>query len=163
MTKPGYLPRSYQLTLVPSEPVKLVARIYDERTLTEARRPLPFWLPVAVTGVGATMVGAGIILGLQSNRLLSRLDEEVKSDPACALGCRLSDERQSLQDNGKSYKTWATASIIAGSATLVGGSAWLWLNRKRVRVDTPEEYERRMSIAPVVGSNVLGAMATGRF
>jgi hypothetical protein len=163
VTKPGYVPRNYQLTLVPGEPVRLTARIYDERTLTESKRPLPFWLPVAVTGLGATMVGAGVIMGLQSNRLLSRLDDEVKNDPECIDGCRLSTERQSLQDDGKSYKTWATASILAGSVTLVGGSAWIWFNRKRVRVDTPEEYERRLSIAPVVGSNVLGAMATGQF
>jgi hypothetical protein len=163
VTKPGYVPRNYQLTLVPGEPVRLVARIYDERTLTESKRPLPFWLPVAVTGLGATMVGAGVIMGLQSNRLLSRLDDEVKNDPGCIDGCRLSNERQSLQDDGKSFKTWAAVSIITGSATVVGGSAWIWFNRKRVRVDTPEEYERRLSIAPVVGSNVLGAMATGQF
>jgi hypothetical protein len=163
VTKPGFLPRNYPLTLVPGEPVRLVARIYNEAQLTEKHRPLPFWLPVAVTGVGATMVGAGVIMGLQSNRMLSRLDDEIKSDPKCANGCYLDGSRSSLKHDGGLYKTWATVSLVAGSATVAGGLAWMYFNRMRVRTYTPEEYEQKMSIAPVVGTNVLGAIATKRF
>jgi hypothetical protein len=163
VTKPGYLPRNFPLTLVPGEPVKLVARIYNEAMLTEKHRPLPFWLPVAVTGVGATMLGAGVILGVQSNRMLARLDDEIKNDPKCANGCFLNDSRNGMKHDGDLYKTWATVSIVAGSATVAGGLAWMYFNRMRVRTYTPEEYEQRTSITPIVSSNVIGAMATKRF
>jgi hypothetical protein len=163
VTKPGYLPRNFPLTLVPGEPVKLVPRIYSEAMLTEKHRPLPFWLPVAVTGVGATMLTAGVILGLESNRLLSRLDNEIKSDPRCASGCYLTDSQSGMKHDGDLYKTWATVSIVAGSATVAGGLAWMYLNRMRVRTYTPEEYEQRTSFTPIVSSNVIGAMATRNF
>lgn len=61
VTRPGYLPRVANLTLVPGEPLKLVARVY-----TEANCPLPFWLPVAVTGLDVTTVGTAFIRGPNS-------------------------------------------------------------------------------------------------
>lgn len=161
--KPGYLPRDYPITLVPGEPQKLDIKLYTEGDLVEMSRPVPFWIPVAVTGVGVGMVVTGAILAGQSNSKLDEYDNYTSTNCTGIGGCARKDTPIGLRDDAESFKTWSTISYIAGAATVTGGALWMWFNRSRVKTYSPEERERAPVVTPIVHASMLGAVATGRF
>ncbi|HMA96635.1 MAG TPA: PEGA domain-containing protein [Polyangiaceae bacterium] len=160
--KPGYLPREYPITLVPGEPQKLDIKLYTEGDLVEMSRPVPFWIPVAVTGVGVGMVVTGAILATRSNTLYERYDSSISEK--YPDGTQASRTRLDWRDDAGTLKTWSTISYIAGAATVTGGGLWMWFNRSRTKTYTPEQRERNTTtVTPIVSAGVVGAIATGRF
>jgi len=162
--KPGYLPREYPITLVPGEPQKLDIRLYTEGDLVEMSRPVPFWIPVAVTGVGVGMVVTGAILASRSNTLYERYDNF--TDKYCkdsSTGCQADQTPLDKRNDAGRLETWSTISYIAGAATVTGGALWMWFNRSRTKTYSPEERERNTTVTPIISAGTLGAVATGRF
>lgn len=105
----------------------------------------------------------GAILQTRANSLIERYDLYVAV--YCPNGCPRSSTPLSKRDDASTLRTWANISYGIGATTLIGGAVWaLWFNRPRLRRSyTPEQRERLTLIAPLVGSNLAGAMVTKRF
>lgn len=163
--KAGYLPRDYPIMLVPGEPQKLDVKLYTEGDLVEMSRPLPFWIPVAVTGLGVGMVVTGAILASRSNTLHEKYDSYTeKYCTNSSTGCKAEQTPLDKRNDANTLETWSTVAYITGAATVTGGALWMWFNRSRTKTYTPEQRERNTTtVTPIVSAGVVGAVATGRF
>lgn len=159
--KDGYETREYNLALFPGTPKKVEVRLFTEEQLTESRRPVPYWVPIAVTGAGVGMVITGAILATRSNDLRQRYDDYLADK--YPNGTKASKTPLDYREDAATLETWSTISYIAGATTVVGGAVWTYLNGSKTRRYTPEEREGQTTVTPIVTGNMLGAITTGRF
>lgn len=161
--KAGYEPSEYTLALSPGKPAKLQTRLFTQTQLVRTVYRAPSWIPVAVIGTGAALGVTGALLLYRSNALLKQVDTEFKGRSDCADdGCPLTPAWRELQHDSDLYKTWSTVSFVTGAIAIAGGAIWLPLNKSTKRL-TPEELDHQTTVTPIVGANILGAAAAGRF
>ncbi len=78
-------------------------------------------------------------------------------------GCSTSDpaykDIASIEDRADLLSIGATSLLVTGGALVIGGGALLYLNRER-----PVTVRREsISVAPMLGSDIVGLGAAGRF
>jgi hypothetical protein len=85
-------------------------------------RGKPQRLPWLIAGGGGVVLGGGVLLGyLSQARHDAAVDEPVQQ------------EAQDLQDQARSFATWANVSYVVGGAAVIGGVTWALLTRQPKR------------------------------
>jgi hypothetical protein len=159
--KLGFEPTEFQRTLMPGKVTKLDLKIYTEEQLVEKHTRWPFWVPVAVTGAGAALLGTGAIFLWQSNNKLKQFDQQIAVQ--CSNGCVPDPALADLRSTGKTYKTVATITLAAGAAVFTGGGVMMLINLPASHRITPEEFEQKLKLQPSLGLGYAGLIGTGHF
>jgi hypothetical protein len=142
-------------------------RLYTEGELIEYRRRWPIWRPVAVTALGAALIGGGVLMTLQARSNFDSFDQRVRDN--CSMGGCFPDKTLTdLKDRGNTYQKLAAISYTAGGVALAAGIALFTVDRSvPYRID-PEGQRRDVAsrgplLAPYVGPGMAGLVGTGTF
>jgi hypothetical protein len=176
--KPGFATPVDAPFIGPRETFRIELKLYTAEELTRFKRRWPrrTWAPWVAIGGGALvgLVGAGLQWSAtgsyqQFNSELRRCSDDVggRSCDASAF--------TSLRDSGDLKRTLGTVGYGLAGAAVVTGGLLLYLNRRVSYLITTDEYRmeelrkqrqqqqtRAISIAPLVGPGVGGAVVMGR-
>jgi hypothetical protein len=161
-SKPGYENTQRTQTLG-SAPTVFQLKLYRPDDLIGYRRRWSVWGPVSVTAGGVLLLGAGTVFALQSSAKYNAFDESLAGRPDCTMGCVPTDEEMSLNKQGDTFKTLATASFITGGVVTAGGIVLLILNREVSYRVEPGERSAGLKLLPTVGPGTVGVVGTGHF
>jgi len=172
--KPGYDPQVITPVLGSGETFTTEIELYTQEELTRYRRRLDkTWVPWAVVGGGVVAGLAGGLLTLSAQSSFDDFDAEVArcNDTRGGPGCQVPPNLTGMRDSGESKRTFGYVAYGVAGAAVVTGAVLLVLNRPRSYRITPEQAraERKgsqgasVSVAPMAGPGVAGALLEGRF
>jgi tetratricopeptide (TPR) repeat protein len=159
--KEGFLPTSMNQTLLPGEKTSLPLKLYTAADLTRYRRQWSAWKPWAVVGAGAAVALAGGALHMQARGSFQEFDTRI----AQCTGCVPAPEVNDLRTRGTSMQQLAFGAYAVGGAALVTGAVLAFINRPQAYRINPDEAgtPESASVAPLLGRNERGILATFRF
>lgn len=165
----GYSPTQLNQRIEGGETSRLDLKLFTDAELTRYKRRFPTWLPWVVTGVGVAIAGTGALLHLQARGKFDDYDDAVRD---CAMnqdtgGCMAGPDVSDLKSSAESRQTIAFSLYAAGGVALAGGIVLVVLNqRESYRIDPFAEQrptEPAVSVTPVLGPDLAGVAASGRF
>ena len=167
--KKGYTTRINAPFIGPGENFRIELKLYTAEELTRYnRRWDTTWMPYAVIGAGAGIGVLGIVLEVAAQSAYNQYDREVLACNTNNQGCPTTGELTKLRDRGDSEKTLGFVAYGAAGAAIATGVVLAILNRPQayqIRAEDlqEEQSKHRLSVAPLVGPHVTGAMVQGRF
>lgn len=165
----GYSPTQLNQRIEGGEVSRLDLKLFTDAELTRYKRRFPTWLPWTVSAVGVAILGTGALLHLQARGKFDDYDDAIHD---CAMnqdtgGCMAGPEVTDLKSSAETKQTIAFSLYAAGGVALAGGIVLIVLNqRESYRIDPFAEQrpsEPAVSVTPVLGPDLAGVAASGRF
>lgn len=175
--KPGYDPQVLTPVLGSGETFTTEIELYTPDELTRYRRRIDkTWVPWAVGGGGVVAGLVGGLLTLSARSSFDDFDAEVArcNDASGGAGCEVTSGLTGMRDAGESKRAFGYVAYGVAGAAVITGAVLLVLNRPRSYRITPEQAraERKgsqgaqgasLSVAPMAGPGLAGALLEGRF
>lgn len=172
--KPGYDPQVLTPVLGSGETFSTELELYTEEELTRYNRRIEkTWIPWAVLGSGVVVGLTGGLLTLSAQSSFDDFDAEIArcNDASGGAGCEVAPALTDMRDSGESKRTFGYVAYGIAGAAVVTGAVLLVLNRPRGYRVTPEQIraERtratgaKVSVTPMAGPGMAGAILEGRF
>ncbi len=168
--KEGYSVQAMAPYIGPGEPYRLDLKLYTAEELTRYdRRWERAWAPWVVVGAGVVVAGVGGLLQLSAQSSYDEFDQRIEQCNMSGSGCSITPELEDIRDSGDTKKTMSYVAFGVGAATVAAGLTLAYLNRStpyQIRADQYEAEQRatgRVTFAPIVSPDVVGAVASGRF
>lgn len=168
--KEGYSVQAMAPFIGPGEKYRLDLKLYTAEELTRYnRRWERAWAPWVVVGAGAVIAGVGGLLQLSAQSSYDEFDDRIEQCNMTGSGCSITPELEGIRDSGDNKKTMSYVAFGVGAATVAAGLTLVYLNRStpyQIRADQYEAEQRatgRVTVSPIVGPDVVGAVASGRF
>lgn len=153
--KEGYLTTDQSQALMAGTQVMLSLPMY----VLEYRRPWPGWMPWAVMGAGVAVASGGGWMHLQTSKSYGSYDAGITE---CG-GCIPESGLAAMRTRGDNLQRAAFGAYALGGAALITGSMLLYLNRAQPVRMNPREREETVNVAPLIGGDTQGFLATFRF
>lgn len=164
----GYSPTQLTQRVGGGETSRLDLKLFTDAELTRYKRRYPKWLPWTVVGAGAAIVGIGGLLHVQAKNGFADYDQAIRDCAAgqatggCMAGGSVFDKKSSAETK----QTMAFTAYALGGLALAGGVVLVILNQpSSYRIDPFKESDQAhsVSVTPLVGPDLVGAAAVGRF
>ena len=141
-----------------NEPLRIKLLTPEEGIVYE--RPWPVWTPFVIMGAGLAVAAGGGLLHLRARDSFHGFDAMMLE---CPVGCVPEPHVRDLLSRGNTLQGVAIGSYAAGGAAVVAGAMLIYLNRPQPRRLGVDGNENRVSVAPLLGNGMGGAMATFHF
>ena len=174
--KPGYNAQVDAPFIGPGEPFRIELTLYTADELTRYKRQWDAkWMPYAVIGGGVALGLAGVLLEVSANSSYDDYDSAVAKCNADASsgGCSNMGEVADMRKSGDTKRTLGYIGYGVAGAAAVTGLILLYVNRSQAYQITADEYRKELrekentegsvSITPVIGPSMAGAMLNGSF
>ncbi len=174
--KPGYNAQVDAPFIGPGEPFRIELTLYTADELTRYKRQWNAkWMPYAVIGGGVALGLAGVLLEVSANSSYSDYDSAVAKCNADASsgGCANMGSVADMRKSGDTKRTLGYVGYGVAGAAAVTGLILLYVNRSQAYQITADEYRKELrekeaasaavSITPVIGPDMAGAMLNGSF
>jgi hypothetical protein len=174
--KPGYNAQVDAPFIGPGETYRLELTLYTADELTRYKRQWNSkYMPYAVVGGGIALGLAGVLLELSANSSYSDYDSAVAkcNMDASSGGCSNAGEVADMRKSGDTKRTLGYIGYGVAGAAVVTGVILLYVNRSQAYQITADEYRKELrekekaegsvSITPVIGPSMAGAMLNGSF
>jgi len=172
--KPGYNAQVDAPYIGPGEPFRIELTLYTADELTRYRRKWnKTWIPYAVVGGGVAVGLLGGVFALSANSSYDEFDTEVTRCNTASMGVGCTDASvMEIRDSGDTKKVLAYVGYGLASAAIVTGVVMVYMNRSSSYQITADEYRKQerdkakatpVSITPVIGPDMSGAMLHGSF
>jgi hypothetical protein len=170
--KPGYNAEAEVPFIGPGETFRIELKLYTAEELTRYRRKWKTtWMPYAVVGGGVAFAILGGVLSVSAGSSYEEFDSEVTRCNTASMGLGCTDTSvMDLRDSGDTKKTLGYIGYGVAGAAVVTGLVMVYLNRSETYQITADQYKREerakappVSITPVIGPDMSGAMLSGSF
>lgn len=163
--KNGYPLNERNRAAAAGEELVLDYKLYTQDEMTRYHRLWPAWRPWTVVGLGAALVGGGLLFQSRASERYRSFDEGIlrcssaNNDRGCLPPLELLNERA----RGNTLQKAALGTLSAGGSALALGLTLTWFNRLQARTISPDEHEKSLELTPAVGREQGGVLATFRF
>jgi len=165
---PGYSPTQLNQRIGGGEVSRLDLKLFTDAELTRYKRRYPKWLPWTVAGAGVAMLAVGGALHVAARNGFSDFDQAIRD---CAAnqpsgGCMAGSSVFDIKSSAETKQTVAFTAYAVGGLALAGGIVLIILNQpSSYRIDPFAETAPTpaISITPVIGHDLAGLAASGRF
>ena len=119
-------------------------------------------------GAGAGIGVVGIVLEVAAQSAYNEYDRKVLACNMNSQGCPTTSDLTSIRDRGDTQKMMGFVGYSVAGAAIATGVVLAILNRPQpyqIRAEDlqEEQSKHQLSVAPLIGPNVTGAMVQGRF
>lgn len=174
--KPGYNAQVDAPFIGPGETYRLELTLYTADELTRERRQWNNqYIPYAVVGGGVALGIVGALLQVSANTSYKDYDSAVAKCNAdrSSAGCENMGAVAEMRDSGDTKRTLGYVGYGVAGAAVVTGAILLYVNRSKAYQITADEYRKELrekekaaaavSVTPVIGPSMAGAMLNGTF
>jgi len=176
--KPGYNAQVDAPFIGPGETYRLELTLYTADELTRYKRQWKAtWMPYTVVGGGVALGLVGVFLELSANSSYKDYDTAVAkcNMDSSSTGCMNAGSVADMRSSGDTKKTLGYVGYGIAGAAVVTGAILLYVNRSSAYQITADEYRKELrekdkakaegdvSITPVIGPGLAGAMLNGSF
>ena len=171
--KPGYNAEAEVPFIGPGEIFRIELKLYTADELTRYKRRWDTtWAPYAVIGGGVALGVVGVLASVSAGSSYDEFDTEVARCNTASMGAGCTDAAvMDIKDSGDTKKVIGYVGYSLAGAAIVTGAVMVYLNRTSSYQITADEYRKQerekkappVSITPVIGPDMSGAMLHGRF
>lgn len=174
--KPGYNAQVDAPFIGPGETYRLELTLYTADELTRYKRQWSSkYMPYAVVGGGIVLGLVGVGLELSANSSYSDYDTAVAkcNADASSAGCSNMGSVADMRKSGDTKRTIGYVGYGVAGAAVITGAILLYVNRSQAYQITADQYRKELrdkekaeatvSITPVIGPSMAGAMLNGSF
>ncbi len=174
--KPGYNAQVDAPFIGPGETYRLELTLYTADELTRYRRQWDNkYIPYAVVGGGVLLGAVGALLQVSANSSYKDYDSAVAKCNAdrSSTGCENSGSVADMRQSGDTKRTLGYVGYGVAGAAVITGAILLYVNRSEAYQITADEYRKELrekekaaaavSVTPVIGPSMAGAMLNGTF
>jgi hypothetical protein len=146
-------------TLMAGEQVKLNIKL----DVIEYRTRWPVWMPWTVIGSGLAVGAGGGLLHRETADSYGAYDTGVQACVVDDKSCVPTKELAATRTRGDNLQRVAFGAYALGGAALVTGAVLLVLNQPQSHRIDPGQRAEAVSVAPLIGGDTNGILATFRF
>lgn len=173
--KPGYNAQVDAPFIGPGETYRLELTLYTADELTRYKRQWKNkYVPYAVVGGGVALGVVGALLQVSANASYKDYDSTVAKCNAdsSSQGCENKGAVADMRKSGDTKQTLGYVGYGIAGAAVVTGAILLYVNRSQAYQITADEYRKELrekekakavSVTPVIGPSMAGAMLNGTF
>lgn len=173
--KPGYNAQVDAPFIGPGETYRLELTLYTSDELTRYKRQWDNkYIPYAVLGGGVAIGVVGALLELSANSSYKDYDTAVAkcNTDSSSKGCTNGGSVADLRESGDQKRTLGYVGYGVAGAAVLTGAVLLYVNRSRAYQITADEYRKELrdkekaatvSVTPIIGPSMAGAMLNGAF
>jgi tetratricopeptide (TPR) repeat protein len=164
----GYVTSQVTSKILGGETDKRTFVLFTADQLLRTKRLMPAWVPYTVGGLGAAIIGGGVLLHQSAKSKFDEYDAGIKDCAAVDPTGGCTNPPAGLPEKQTSANTTQTIAIGAyalGGVAFAAGVTLFVLNRPQTyRVDPKEVAESEgVSVFPILSPGLTGIAATGRF
>ena len=170
--KPGYNAEAEVPFIGPGEVFRIELKLYTADELTRYKRKWKTtWMPYAVIGGGVAVGILGGVFLVSAGSSYEEFDSEVARCNTESMGAGCMDAAvMDIKDSGDTKKVIGYVGYSIAGAAIVTGIVMAYMNRTSSYQITADEYRKQerakapaVSITPVIGPDMSGAMLSGSF